>query len=56
MKKIALVLSVLASALVLASCASQGVKDQSTTTTSSADSTVQTSAGHQHHDYKGEMK
>ena len=45
MKKIALLLSVIASALVLASCASKGTMDQSN---------VSSTPAPVHHDYKGE--
>jgi outer membrane murein-binding lipoprotein Lpp len=49
MKKIILALGVVASVLVLASCASKGTMDQSATDTSSTQTS--TSA---HHDFKGE--
>ncbi len=56
MKKIALVLSIIASTFVLASCANKGT-DQ--TTAMSSDTSSQTVAApakhhHRHHDYKGE--
>lgn len=51
MKKIALVLAVMASALVLASCASKGTANQTV-----APQTTAPAHHHGHHDYKGEMK
>jgi len=48
MKKIAWVLGVMASALVLASCASKGTTDQTVAPQTTAP------AHHGHHDYKGE--
>lgn len=52
MKKIALVLGVIASALVLASCANKGPADQ----TVAPQTTTVTTSHHGHHDYKGEVK
>jgi PBP1b-binding outer membrane lipoprotein LpoB len=55
MKKIAIIASVIASALVLASCASKGTMDQSTTAASSTQTSAAPAAHHhRHHDYKGE--
>jgi len=52
MKKIALMLGVVASVLVLASCASKGTADQTT----AAPAQVAPAHHHHHHDYKGEVK
>lgn len=49
MKKIAFVLGVVASALILASCASKGTTDQTAATATPAPATTT------HHDYKGEV-
>jgi predicted small lipoprotein YifL len=51
MKKSLLALGVVASVLVLASCASKGTVDQTP-----APQTTTVSTHHGHHDYKGEVK
>lgn len=51
MKKILLVIGVVASAMVLASCASKGTVDQTP-----APQATTAPAHHGHHDYKGEVK
>lgn len=54
MKKIALVLSVIASAMILSSCASQGSMSPGSATMTDS-SASQTAAAPAHRDYKGEV-
>jgi ABC-type glycerol-3-phosphate transport system substrate-binding protein len=55
MKKIVLALSVIASALVLASCASKGNTSMDQGAMASAPAQTATVSHHHRHDYKGEM-
>ena len=55
MKKIAVVVSTIALASVLASCASKGTMDQPTQAAPAVNSSETTASAHHGHDYKGEM-
>ncbi len=54
MKKIAFVLSMLASTFVLASCANQGTEQTTTVSNDNNTQAIATSVTPSHHDYKGE--